>query len=346
MAKTKISEYSATSANNTDISNINIAEGCSPANVNNAIRTLMAQLKDQQDGTSGDPFTVGGNLTVTGTTTLTTVLPVTSGGTGASTDTGARTALSAAKSGANSDITSITGLTTPLTIAQGGTGTASTTFANLTTNVTGTLPVANGGTGATTLTSGSVIVGAGTSTPTFVAPTTTGNVLFTTNGTSWSSTPKITSATAQATTSGTNIDFTSIPSWVKRITVLFNGVSTSSSSQVQVRIGAGSIQATGYLSTSWQGGSGDSGSIYTTGFGIDASSGSSAWLRTGQLVITNISGNIWIGAGVIARQPGVSDAVWALGGNVTLSGTLDRLTITTTNGTDTFDAGSINIMYE
>jgi hypothetical protein len=71
MAKNKISEYSATSANNTDISNINIAEGCSPANVNNAIRTLMAQLKDQQDGTSGDPFTVGGNLTVTGTSTFT-----------------------------------------------------------------------------------------------------------------------------------------------------------------------------------------------------------------------------------------------------------------------------------
>jgi hypothetical protein len=71
MAKTKISEYSATSADNTDISNINIAEGCSPANVNNAIRTLMAQLKDQQAGTSGDNFTVGGNLSVTGTSTLT-----------------------------------------------------------------------------------------------------------------------------------------------------------------------------------------------------------------------------------------------------------------------------------
>lgn len=70
MAKTKISEYSATPADNTDISNINIAEGCSPANVNNAIRSLMAQLKDQQDGTSGDNFTVGGNLSVTGTSTL------------------------------------------------------------------------------------------------------------------------------------------------------------------------------------------------------------------------------------------------------------------------------------
>lgn len=70
MAKTKISEYSATAADNTDISNINIAEGCSPANVNNAIRSLMAQLKDQQAGTSGDNFVVGGNLSVVGTATV------------------------------------------------------------------------------------------------------------------------------------------------------------------------------------------------------------------------------------------------------------------------------------
>jgi microcystin-dependent protein len=70
MAKNKISEFSSTAANNTDISNINIAEGCSPANVNNAIRSLMAQLKDQQDGTSGDPFTVAGTLSVTGGLTL------------------------------------------------------------------------------------------------------------------------------------------------------------------------------------------------------------------------------------------------------------------------------------
>ena len=71
MAKTKISEYSATSADNTDISNINIAEGCSPANVNNAIRTVMAQLKDQQAGTSGDPFTCSGTLTSSGTLAVT-----------------------------------------------------------------------------------------------------------------------------------------------------------------------------------------------------------------------------------------------------------------------------------
>lgn len=71
MAKNKISEFSSTPANNTDIAGINIAEGCAPSGINNAIRELMAQLKDQQAGTDGDNFTVGGNLSVTGTTTLT-----------------------------------------------------------------------------------------------------------------------------------------------------------------------------------------------------------------------------------------------------------------------------------
>jgi hypothetical protein len=71
MAKTKISEYSSTAADNTDISNINIAEGCSPANLNNAVRSLMAQLKDQQAGTSGDGFTVAGTLTSSGTLAVT-----------------------------------------------------------------------------------------------------------------------------------------------------------------------------------------------------------------------------------------------------------------------------------
>ena len=77
MAKTKISEFSATSADNTDITNINIAEGCSPANVNNAIRSLMSLLKNQQDGSSGDPFTVAGTLVASGQTVLSGTLNVT-----------------------------------------------------------------------------------------------------------------------------------------------------------------------------------------------------------------------------------------------------------------------------
>lgn len=71
MAKTKISEFDATAANNTDINGINIAEGCAPSGINNAIRQLMADLKEQQTGTSGDNFSVGGNLAVTGTSTFT-----------------------------------------------------------------------------------------------------------------------------------------------------------------------------------------------------------------------------------------------------------------------------------
>jgi microcystin-dependent protein len=71
MAKTKISEFDTIPANNTDIDSINIAEGCAPSGINNAIRELMSQLKDQQTGASADNFTVGGNLAVTGTTTFT-----------------------------------------------------------------------------------------------------------------------------------------------------------------------------------------------------------------------------------------------------------------------------------
>jgi hypothetical protein len=71
MAKTKISEFSATAADNTDITNINIAEGCSPSNVNNAIRSLMSVLKNQQDGSSGDPFTVAGTLVSSGQVDIT-----------------------------------------------------------------------------------------------------------------------------------------------------------------------------------------------------------------------------------------------------------------------------------
>jgi len=175
MAKTKVSEYSATAANNTDVANINIAEGCSPANVNNAIRGMMAHLKDFQAGN------VAGNA-----------LAIAGGGTGAETASAARTNLSAAASGANSDITSLSGLTTALSTSQGGTALTSFTsggamYATSTSALTtGTLPVASGGTGATSLTANNVLLGNGTSAPQTVAPGTSGNVL-TSNGTTWTS---------------------------------------------------------------------------------------------------------------------------------------------------------------
>lgn len=146
--------------------------------------------------------------------------------------------------------------------------------------------------------------------------------------------------TAQASTSGTSIDFTNIPSWVKRITVMFNGVSTNSTSLVQVQIGAGSVTSSGYSSAAY---TNTTKSVATTGFLIDGSS-AAIFTRSGLMTISTMGSNIWVASGSWACQPD-SDISYFAGG-VTLSGTLDRVRITTVNGTDTFDAGSINILYE
>lgn len=66
MPKNKVSEWSATASNNTDIGGINIAEGCAPSGINNAIRELMAQVRDMQTGADSDGFTVGGAFTCSG----------------------------------------------------------------------------------------------------------------------------------------------------------------------------------------------------------------------------------------------------------------------------------------
>jgi hypothetical protein len=320
MAKTKISEFDSNPANNTDIDSINIAEGCAPSGINNAIRELMSQLKDQQTGASSDNFTVGGNLVVTGSTTFTgavvmsTALPIASGGTGVTSSAAAPFAIK----GANSDITSIAGLTTALTVAQGGTG-------------------------AVTHTSKGALIGNGTSAVTTVSPGTSGNVL-TSDGTSWTSAAgayALTSGTSQASTSGTSIDFTSIPSWVKRITIMFNGVSTNGTSYVIVQLGdAGGVETTSYIGNSQQGGSPVA---FSTGFLISTAAAAAA-VRYGAVSITLINSNIWVAQGVIAD----TSNTWTtpLAGSKSLSDTLDRVRITTVNGTDAFDAGSINILYE
>ena len=157
----------------------------------------------------------------------------------------------------------------------------------------------------------------------------------------------INSATAVASTSGTSIDFTSIPSWVKRITVMFNGVSTSATSVVQVQIASGSFPAspTTYVASAWTGGSGNTGQSLTSGFPVDnGSNQTAATIRGGTLVISNITGNTWVAQGNVGRLE--STQVCAIAGYIALGGVLDRVRITTVNGTDTFDAGTINIMYE
>jgi len=156
----------------------------------------------------------------------------------------------------------------------------------------------------------------------------------------------IIAATAQASTSGTNIDFTGIPSWVKRITVMFNGVSTNGTSVVVVRLGtSGGVVATSYVGVS--GGTVNGGSagvaVYSTGFAIDADMGAGR-AYSGNMIIANVTGNTWIESHSFGDSG--TTRMCTGGGNQALSGTLDRVRITTVNGTDTFDAGSINILYE
>jgi hypothetical protein len=154
----------------------------------------------------------------------------------------------------------------------------------------------------------------------------------------------ITSGTAVASTSGTSIDFTSIPNWVTRITVILNGVSTSATSALLVQLGdSGGVEITGYASSV--------GSIATatasvtsatTGFIVaDINSGGNA--TSGLVTIANISSNIWVSSG---NTKSSTNVIGYSAGDKSLSATLTTVRITTVNGTDTFDSGSINILYE
>jgi hypothetical protein len=156
-----------------------------------------------------------------------------------------------------------------------------------------------------------------------------------------------TAGTAVAATSGTSIDFTSIPSWVKRITVMFSGVSTNGTSIPLIQIGdSGGIETTSYDSfATGASTTADTtrGGTSTDGFRLALSSASSSAPTTGKVTICLLSSNTWIAEGTFIT---ISTYVANMAGSKTLSGTLDRVRITTTNGTDTFDAGSINILYE
>ena len=153
-------------------------------------------------------------------------------------------------------------------------------------------------------------------------------------------------ATAVASTSGTAIEFTSLPSWVKKITVMFQGVSTSGSSPPQIQIGSGSFSTSGYLGSNSIVNAAPGSVLFTSGFGIgvNTSNWSAAVLVYGGVVLTNITSNTWVAAGSVGRSDTAS--TYLTNGSIALGGVLDRVRITTVNGTDTFDAGSVNILYE
>jgi hypothetical protein len=152
----------------------------------------------------------------------------------------------------------------------------------------------------------------------------------------------INSRTAVASTSGTSIDFTGIPAGVKRITVIFRGVSTNGTSNILVRLGtSGGIITTGYVTAS----STSSGTNTTATDGLFAvNSVAAAENYTGNIVIYNITGTTWASANHCANMTTGNTRIG--GGSIDIAGTLTQLSITTSSGTQVFDAGSINILYE
>jgi len=167
-----------------------------------------------------------------------------------------------------------------------------------------------------------------------------GRVQASLNGTS--ANVGLVSGTAQASTSGTSIDFTGLPSWVKRITVMFDQVSTNGTSNWLVQLGTSS----GFVSSGYSGGgtvtdSVSAASVYTAGMGIrQGNAGNSI---SGKVSICNMTSNRWALSAMLAAAGG---ATFHSASSISLAATLDRVRITTVNGTDTFDAGTINILYE
>lgn len=149
----------------------------------------------------------------------------------------------------------------------------------------------------------------------------------------------------------TTADFTGIPSWVKRITMVFDGISLSGSDNMLVQIGdSGGLETTGYVSVGANSRDGLTtvGATSTTGFIVYNGSNATNYFY-GSIRIENTSGNTWVASvvGTLGTSGGVPSTAnsTAGGGSKTLSATLDRITLTRA-GTNTFDAGTVNIFYE
>lgn len=175
-------------------------------------------------------------------------------------------------------------------------------------------------------------------TPTLTSATLTSPTI---SGTPVMSASVITSGTAVASTSGTSIDFTSLPSWVKRVTVMISQVSSNGSSPFIVQLGtSGGFTTSGYYGQTNT--VGVANATWSSGMAINGS-GDAAQQFTGMMIISNVTSNSWVAMTCSSRA--ASNSQYG-GGGVGLSGALTQLRFTTVNGTDTFDNGSINILYE
>ena len=154
-------------------------------------------------------------------------------------------------------------------------------------------------------------------------------------------------ATAQASTSGTAITFGSIPSWANRITMMLNGVSGSGTSELQVQLGT----ASGFVTSGYNSNSENVAATISqysdTGFLLEPGN-VATYLHSGIVNILRIDGNNWVYTSNIKRAAvsGTTINAYGAGNSGDLGAVLTQVRLTTLNGTDTFDAGTVNIVYE
>jgi len=153
----------------------------------------------------------------------------------------------------------------------------------------------------------------------------------------------IAGSTAVSASGLTYVDFTGIPSGKKRIIVLVSGLSSNGTSNYQIQLGSGGITSSGYSQASNRTTSTSiSTASATTGFVVQSILATA--VVSGSISFENISSTIWVGSGQFAD--GTNGVVFSTAGSISLGGTLDRVRITTVNGTDSFDAGTINVFWE
>lgn len=360
MAKDKVSDWSSTPSNNTDVGGIDINEGCAPSGINNAIREVMAQIKDMQSGLDSDNFTVGGNLSVTGNATASGTLAVTglttaTGGVAGDVfaSNGTSKVLENGTDGTNATFTGdIFANNGTSKILENGTDGTNATFTGTSSKATNIV----GGNNTTLL--GSIPYQSNTDTTTLLSPNTTTTKRYLsqtgtgTNGAApaWDIINQLTPATAQ-TASGTEVPFTSIPSWVNKITVMFTGLSLNSATTATkvpyIQLGTGSVTYTtsGYNShIDIFNGTADNDSSLVSGIPLWTSKGVLAATENivGAVIITRITSNTWTYMGNIGAS---NDNSGFVVGSVALGATLTALRFYV-DGTITFDAGTVNIIYE